>query len=79
MNYWSLSCSYPVNKYGIVFNLYVFEGYKYNEIAEELNIAEGTVKSNLYDARKLLKEKIMKAFDMKDILPVKQNGKRAIN
>ena len=66
-------------QYGIVFNLYVFEGYKYNEIAEELNIAEGTVKSNLYDARRLLKEKIMKAFDMKDILPVKQNEKRAIN
>jgi RNA polymerase sigma-70 factor, ECF subfamily len=54
-------------QYGIVFNLYVFEGYKYYEIAEKLKISEGTVKSNLFDARRILKEKIMKIFDMKDI------------
>ena len=44
--------------YRIVFNLYVFEGYKHKEIAELLNVSEGTSKSNLYDARQLLKEKI---------------------
>lgn len=53
-------------QYGIIFNLYVFEGYKYYEIAEQLKISEGTVKSNLFDARRILKEKIMKIFDMKD-------------
>ena len=44
--------------YRAVFNLYVFEGYKHKEIAELLNISEGTSKSNLYDARQWLKEKI---------------------
>ena len=46
--------------YRTVFNLYVFEGYKHKEIAEALNISEGTSKSNLHDARQWLKEKIKK-------------------
>ena len=46
--------------YRAVFNLYVFEGYKHKEIAEALNISEGTSKSNLYDARQWLQEKIKK-------------------
>lgn len=44
--------------YRTVFNLYVFEGYKHKEIAEILAVSEGTSKSNLYDARQWLKEKI---------------------
>lgn len=44
--------------YRLVFNLYVFEGYRHKEIAEMLRISEGTSKSNLYDARQWLKEKI---------------------
>ena len=40
--------------YRIVFNLYVFEGLKHREIAASLNISEGTSKSNLSDARKIL-------------------------
>mgnify|MGYP001014047959 CR=1 FL=1 len=39
----------------IPFNLY-FEGYKYNEIAEELGEPLGTIKSRIHFARKLLKE-----------------------
>jgi RNA polymerase sigma factor (sigma-70 family) len=46
--------------YRAVFNLYVFEGYRHKEIAGLLNISEGTSKSNLYDARQWLKEKIKK-------------------
>ena len=42
--------------YRIVFNLYVFEGYKHREIAEALGISEGTSKSNLYDARSFLQK-----------------------
>ncbi len=42
--------------YRIVFNLYVFEGYKHREIAEALGIAEGTSKSNLSDARGFLQK-----------------------
>jgi RNA polymerase sigma factor (sigma-70 family) len=44
--------------YRTVFNLYVFEGMKHREIAELLNISEGTSKSNLFDARAILQKKI---------------------
>lgn len=50
--------------YKAVFNLYVFEGYKHKEIAEILNISEGTSKSNYAKAKanlqSILKEKFMK-------------------
>jgi RNA polymerase sigma factor (sigma-70 family) len=42
--------------YRMVFNLYVFEGYKHREIAGVLGISEGTSKSNLYDARSILQK-----------------------
>lgn len=47
--------------YRMVFNLYVMEGYQHQEIAEQLGISEGTSKSNLFKAKKILKEKIEKA------------------
>lgn len=43
----------------LVFNLYVFEGFKHKEIAEMLDISEGTSKSNLFDARQNLKKQLM--------------------
>ncbi|MDE3235174.1 MAG: RNA polymerase sigma factor [Bacteroidota bacterium] len=46
--------------YKLVFNLHVFEGYKHKEIAAMLNISEGTSKSNLHDARKILQTLIQK-------------------
>ncbi len=42
----------------IVFNLYAIEGYTHKEIAAQLNISEGTSKSQFSRARKLLKELI---------------------
>ncbi|WP_316831690.1 RNA polymerase sigma factor [Pedobacter aquatilis] len=36
-----------------------FEGWKYHEIAEELGIPVGTVKTRIHCARKLLKEQLM--------------------
>ncbi len=42
--------------YRIVFNLYVFEGFKHHEIAGALSISEGTSKSNLHDARAILQK-----------------------
>ena len=39
-----------------VFCLYVIDGYKHREIAEQLNISEGTSKWHLATARKQLKE-----------------------
>ncbi|UMB59858.1 RNA polymerase sigma factor [Lutibacter sp. A80] len=46
--------------YRIVFVMYAIEGYKHHEIATLLNITEGTSKSQLYKARKILQKKIIK-------------------
>ena len=46
--------------YKMVFVMYAIEGYKHNEIAEMLNITEGTSKSQLFKARKLLQASIKK-------------------
>ena len=45
-------------RYRMVFNLYVLDGYSHKEISSMLNIAIGTSKSNLSRARLILKEKI---------------------
>ncbi len=42
--------------YRSVFNLFVIEGFKHSEIAQKLNINEGTSKSNLNMARIKLKK-----------------------
>lgn len=42
--------------YQMVFNLYAIEGFKHTEIAQKLNISEGTSKSNLNIARTKLKK-----------------------
>jgi len=46
--------------YRMIFNLYAIEGFKHREIAEMLGINEGTSKSQLSHARKLLQEQINK-------------------
>lgn len=46
--------------YRMVFNLYAIEGYKHQEIAELLGISEGTSKSQLSHARKVLQDNINK-------------------
>jgi len=46
------------DRYRMVFNLYVIDGYSHKEIAEMLSITDGTSKSNLARARMILKEKI---------------------
>jgi RNA polymerase sigma factor (sigma-70 family) len=50
----------------LIFNLYVFEERKHQEIAEILNISEGTSKSQLSKAKKWLA----------DYLKAKENEKR---
>ena len=42
-----------------VFNLYVMEGYKHNEISQLLDISIGTSKWHLCEARKALQQKII--------------------
>lgn len=42
--------------YKVVFNLYAIDQYSHKEIAESLNITEGTSKSQLFKARTFLKK-----------------------
>ncbi len=46
------------DKYRMVFNLFVVEGYSHDMIADELNISVGTSKSNLSRARQWLKTRL---------------------
>jgi RNA polymerase sigma-70 factor, ECF subfamily len=46
--------------YRMIFNLYAIEGYKHQEIATLLGINEGTSKSQLSHARKMLQQQIIK-------------------
>ncbi len=46
------------DRYRLVFNLYVMDGFPHKEIADMLGITTGTSKSNLARARGILKDKI---------------------
>ena len=46
--------------YKTVFVMYAIEGYSHKEISELLNISVGTSKSQLYKAKKMLQEKLLK-------------------
>lgn len=46
------------NRYRMVFNLYVLDGYSHQETADMLEISVGTSKSNLARAKMILKSKI---------------------
>lgn len=46
--------------YRIVFVMYAIEGYKHTEISQELGISEGTSKSQLFKARQILQQEIIK-------------------
>ncbi len=50
--------------YRTIFNLYAIEGYSHKEIASELNISEGTSKSQLARARALL-QKMVNSYEKK--------------
>jgi len=52
--------------YRNVFNLYVFENFSHQEIAEELNISVGTSKSNLAKARANMKKILLKALNSRN-------------
>lgn len=46
--------------YRAVFNMYAIEGFSHREISEQLGIQEGTSRSQLVKARKILQDKINK-------------------
>ena len=58
--------------YRMVFNLFVIEGYKHEEIANQLGISVGTTKSNLAIARNKLKKILIK--EQSERLKQEQNG-----
>lgn len=58
--------------YRMVFNLYVIEGFKHEEIANQLNISVGTTKSNLAIARNKLKKILIS--DQVEKLTHEKNG-----
>jgi len=52
-------------RYKMVFNLFAIEGYSHLEIAEMMNISEGTSKSNLSRARVILQKNVVEYFGEK--------------
>ena len=46
------------DRYRLVFNLYVLDNYSHKEISKLLSINEGTSKSNLSRAKKILKKQL---------------------
>ena len=51
--------------YRTVFNMYVIDGFKHEEIAQKLNISVGTSKSNLSKARAKLREMVTESMLVK--------------
>ena len=51
--------------YRAVFNLFVIEGFTHGEVAEILEVSEGTSKSNLFKAKKKLRKDIKKLLEAK--------------
>ena len=58
----SVVCELPQN-YRTVIYLFYYEGYKVHEIAELMKTKEGTIKTWLYRARDILREKMEGGFD----------------
>lgn len=54
--------------YQMVFNLCEIEGYSYEEVAKMLNCSPGTCRSQLFKAKKKLKQKILELEKLKEIL-----------
>ncbi len=57
--------------YRTVFNLFVIDGFKHEEIARQLNISAGTSKSNLFKAKaniqKMIKDSTSKNYERKAV------------
>lgn len=51
-----------------ILTFYHLDEMKYNEIAEITGLPEGTVKSYLFRGRKMLKERLLKKYDVKELV-----------
>jgi RNA polymerase sigma factor (sigma-70 family) len=56
----------PVH-YKTIITLYHLDHMSYNEISEAMDLPEGTVKSHLFRARRLLKERLMSKYQPEDL------------
>ncbi|RKX30018.1 MAG: RNA polymerase sigma factor [Candidatus Zixiibacteriota bacterium] len=54
-------------QYGVLIVLYHLEQMSYEEIAEVTNQPLGTVKSYIYRARRMLRERLLKKYELEDI------------
>lgn len=59
---YSVVCQLPQNYRTVIYLLY-YEGYKVKEIAKLMKIKEGTIKTWLFRARGMLKEKLEGGFE----------------
>lgn len=59
---YSIVCDLPQNYRTVIYLLY-YEGYKVNEISKLMRKPEGTIKTWLFRAREMLKEKIEGGFE----------------
>ena len=59
---YSIVCDLPQNYRTVIYLLY-YEGYKLNEISKLMRKPEGTIKTWLFRAREMLKEKIEGGFE----------------
>ncbi len=50
--------------YRTVFNLHIIEGYSHEEIADQLGVSVGTTKSNLFKAKKRMKDLLEEFFEI---------------
>lgn len=50
--------------YQAVFNLHIIEGYSHEEIAKKLGVSVGTTKSNLFKAKRKMKEMLEDLFEV---------------
>jgi len=53
--------------YGTILSLYHLEGMSYNEIRQIMQLPEGTVKSYLFRARKLLKKRLSISYQREEL------------
>ena len=59
---YSVVCELPQNYRTVIYLLY-YEGYKVKEISKLMKKSEGTIKTWLFRAREILKEKLEGGFE----------------
>ncbi len=53
--------------YSIILTLYHLDGFSYSEIAEMMKMPEGTVKSTLFRARKMLSRQVERTYEREEL------------